>query len=150
MPETVTHVAIVCHPAQDSFTRSVADTYAEAVRAHGQDVVLRDPYAIGFDPVLREEERQGQFEPDVAAEWDLIGDAQFIVLVYPVWTSSTSPMPQALTCRRSWPPCRASPFRPSPSVIRQEMKNMALSLCSSWKAPVPMPMFKSSLPMVGG
>jgi len=85
MSETVKHAVIICHPAQDSFTRSVADTYAEAVRAHGQEVVLRDLYRIGFDPVLREEEREGQFGADVAAEWDLIGDAQFIVLAYPVW-----------------------------------------------------------------
>jgi putative NADPH-quinone reductase len=35
--------------------------------------------------IRHEEEREGQFRADVAAEWNMIGDAQFIVLVYPTW-----------------------------------------------------------------
>ena len=51
--------------------------------------MLRDLYAIGFDPVLRDSERPGAAgfapAPDVAAELALIRDSNVIVLVYPIW-----------------------------------------------------------------
>ena len=85
MTTTIKHAVIVCHPAAESFTRQVAQRYVEAVEAHGHQAVVRDLYRIGFDPVLREEERQGHPGKDVDAEWAAIGKADVFVLVYPIW-----------------------------------------------------------------
>ena len=85
MPQTIKHAVIVCHPAQHSFTHTVADRYVETVREHGHEVVVRDLYRLGFDPVLRDEERHGHPGTDVTAEWAALGKVDVFVLVYPVW-----------------------------------------------------------------
>ena len=85
MSQTVKHAIIACHPAEDSFTLSVARRYDEAVRSHGHETVPRDLYRLGFDPVLREEERHGEPAQDVTAEWALLGKVDVFVLVYPIW-----------------------------------------------------------------
>ena len=85
MSQTVKHAVIVSHPAEESFTISVARRYADTVSARGQEVIVRDLYRIGFDPLLRDEERLGEPEPDVAREWALLGKADIFVLVYPIW-----------------------------------------------------------------
>ena len=85
MQQTVKHAIIVCHPSEDSFTFSAARRYEEAVRAHGQETVLRDLYRIGFDPVLRESERHGDPAEDVRMEWAALGKVDAFVLVYPIW-----------------------------------------------------------------
>lgn len=83
------HIVILAHPNAKSFNAAVAETYCETVRECGQLAVLRDLYAMGFDPVLRETERPGHEafrpSPDVEAELDLIRGADVFVLVYPIW-----------------------------------------------------------------
>ncbi|RYD24610.1 MAG: flavodoxin family protein, partial [Lysobacteraceae bacterium] len=39
------HVVILGHPAENSFNHAIADQYCTAVRACGQEAVLRDLYA---------------------------------------------------------------------------------------------------------
>ena len=85
MSQTVKHAVIVCHPAEESFTMSVAKRYADTVSARGQQVLLRDLYRMDFDPVLRDEERFGDPREDVAKEWALLGKVDIFVLVYPIW-----------------------------------------------------------------
>ena len=85
MSTTIKHAIIACHPAEHSFTLSVANKYAEVVRAQGHEAVLRDLYRTNFDPVLRDEERKGTPGADVASEWALLGKSDAFVLVYPVW-----------------------------------------------------------------
>lgn len=85
MPQTIKHAVILCHPAEDSFTRAIADRYAEAVRAHRHEVVVRDLYRLGFDPVLREDERHGEPGEDVVKEWAVLGKVDVFVLAYPIW-----------------------------------------------------------------
>jgi len=85
MPQTTKHAVILCHPAETSFNRAVADRYVEAARARGHEAVLRDLYRLGFDPVLREEERQGHPAADVNAEWGVLGKPDVFVLIYPIW-----------------------------------------------------------------
>lgn len=85
MSQTIKHAVIVCHPAEKSFTMSVAERYADTVTARGQEVVLRDLYRIGFDPVLRDDERFGDPREDVTKEWALLGKVDIFVLVYPIW-----------------------------------------------------------------
>ncbi len=80
-----THAIIVCHPARESFTLSVATRYADAVRREGHKVILRDLYRCGFDPVLKDAERHGIPGSDVEKEWTVLGNPDVYVLVYPIW-----------------------------------------------------------------
>lgn len=83
------HAVILCHPRRDSFNGAVADAYCAAVEEIGHEVCLRDLYRMGFDPVLKDEERPGDPEfqplPDVAEELRRLSGASVFALVYPIW-----------------------------------------------------------------
>jgi NAD(P)H dehydrogenase (quinone) len=83
------HAVILCHPEPDSFNASVARIYCDTIGALGHEVVLRDLYRIGFDPVLKPHEQPGrpdfELNSDVAAELDLLQGMDALVLVYPIW-----------------------------------------------------------------
>jgi len=80
---------ILCHPDPKSFNRSIADAYCGAVRKLGHEVVLRDLYAMNFDPVLKAEERptvEGfRSRKDVQDEVALLTGCDAFVLIYPIW-----------------------------------------------------------------
>jgi NAD(P)H dehydrogenase (quinone) len=84
------HAVIVAHPNPESFTSAVARTYVKTVRQFGDSAVVRDLYAMEFDPRLRAHEiptaagvwRAGA---DVEAERAAIGEAEVFTLVYPWW-----------------------------------------------------------------
>jgi NAD(P)H dehydrogenase (quinone) len=90
--EGMKHVVILAHPAAESFNSSVAKTYALAARGLGHEVLVRDLYAMKFDPCLQAGELPvaESFGPgiDVVAERALIGDADAYILVYPLWLNS--------------------------------------------------------------
>lgn len=83
------HLVILAHPREDSFTRQVARTYVEALQAAGHRVVLRDLYAIGFNPVASADDiaamRTDKVAADVQVEMDHVREAQVISFVAPVW-----------------------------------------------------------------
>ncbi|WP_198351216.1 NAD(P)H-dependent oxidoreductase [Flavisphingomonas formosensis] len=83
------HVVVLAHPSPDSFNGLVADAYCDAVRHCGQEAIVRDLYALGFDPVLKEHERPGSssfsLSEDVLAEQDAIRGSDVFVMVYPIW-----------------------------------------------------------------
>lgn len=85
MDRPLKHAIIACHPAEESFTLAIGRRYLQAVEAHGHSAVLRDLYRIGFDPVLKNDERQGNPRADVSTEWEVIDDPDVFVLVYPIW-----------------------------------------------------------------
>ena len=85
MPNTVKHAVIACHPEHRSFTLSVAERYAETVRGHGHEAVVRDLYRLRFNLVLRARERRGVPAPDVNREWGALGKPDVFVLIYPIW-----------------------------------------------------------------
>jgi NAD(P)H dehydrogenase (quinone) len=85
MDRPLKHAIIACHPAESSFTLAIAQRYADAVCGHGHDAIVRDLYRLGFDPVLKLEEREGEAAADVLAEWDTLGEIDVFVLVYPIW-----------------------------------------------------------------
>lgn len=85
MTQTFKHAVIACHPVAKSFTLLVAHQYADSVRAHGHEAVVRDLYRTGFDPVLKAKERQGKPAADVTKEWAVLGKPDVFVLVYPIW-----------------------------------------------------------------
>jgi NAD(P)H dehydrogenase (quinone) len=85
MTRPLNHALIVAHPSEDSFTMAVARRFLAAVEGHGQAGFIRDLYRVGFDPLLKEDERHGEIMPDVEAELALLAEADVIVLVYPIW-----------------------------------------------------------------
>lgn len=82
------HVVVLGHPALTSFNHEVVARYCKTVRENGQEAVVRDLYAIGFDPCLRADRRPGHatdMSADVAHELGLLRQADVIVFVYPIW-----------------------------------------------------------------
>jgi NAD(P)H dehydrogenase (quinone) len=86
---SVKHAVVLAHPAPGSLNATIARTYADTVRGQGQAVVVRDLYAMGFDPCLKAEEIPGPGEPrfaaDVVAERAELADADVLAFVYPIW-----------------------------------------------------------------
>jgi NAD(P)H dehydrogenase (quinone) len=85
MAQTFKHAIIACHPDEKSFTLSMAHRYAETVRAHGHDAIVRDLYRLKFNPTLRSRERRGTPANDVVKEWGALGKPDVFVLAYPIW-----------------------------------------------------------------
>lgn len=85
----VRHLLILGHPDHDSFNHAVAARYVEVARSNYQTVDVRDLYAMGFDPLLKDIERPqrrpGVCGPDVRHEIDLIERSDVITFVYPLW-----------------------------------------------------------------
>ncbi len=79
----IQHLVVLCHPQRTSFNHQIADTYCETVRDIGQDVVLRDLYALRFDPVL---EYVGQL-PELRMLDDEadIRTCDILTFIYPIW-----------------------------------------------------------------
>jgi NAD(P)H dehydrogenase (quinone) len=83
------HVVVLAHPSPQSFNGLVADAYCRAVKRHGQDAIVRDLYAVGFDPLLKDSERPHdagtKLSRDVEYELAVLRDTDVFVLVYPIW-----------------------------------------------------------------
>lgn len=68
----IKHSLIVCHPEATSFTMAIAHRYAETVGRFRHQVEVRDLYRLGFDPLLKAEERPGA--PDHAIAQDVVAE----------------------------------------------------------------------------
>ncbi|QNQ10597.1 NAD(P)H-dependent oxidoreductase [Sphingomonas alpina] len=82
------HVIVIGHPVPGSFNHAIADHYCRTVRDAGQEAVIRDLYALDFDPRLRGNrfpEHHTAMSMDVAQELGLLREADAIVFVYPIW-----------------------------------------------------------------
>ena len=82
------HLVVLGHPAPGSFNHAVAARYCAEIKACGQHAILRDLYALDFDPRLREDRRPGRqtgMSADVANELNHLRAADVLVLVYPIW-----------------------------------------------------------------
>jgi NAD(P)H dehydrogenase (quinone) len=92
----VKHALIITHPKLRSFTGSVGGAYAQACKDLGHQVVVRDLYAIGFDPCLKARELpfDESFQPDadVMAERRLLGDCDVFAFFYPLWLNGPPAM----------------------------------------------------------
>jgi NAD(P)H dehydrogenase (quinone) len=88
----VKHAVIVAHPNANSYTGTMAKAYCEAAAAHGDEPVLRDLYAMGFDPVLKAGELPWakDFAPaaDAVAERRTLADAGVFAFFYPIWLNA--------------------------------------------------------------
>src|SRR5579864_5360263 len=93
------------HPEAKSFSGAMTRTATEALRAAGNEVVLSDLYAMGFNPVsdrrnfttVKDPERLRQqaeeayaaqhdgFSPDIQAEMDKLFWCDTLILQFPIW-----------------------------------------------------------------
>lgn len=82
MPEAPAprHLVVLGHPHPGSFNHQVAEAYCRAVRNFWQEAEIRDLYALGFDPLLRDEPAT-----DIAHDVSLVQGCQVLVFVYPIW-----------------------------------------------------------------
>lgn len=83
------HLVVLGHPSPDSFNAALARCYVEAARSVHHTAILRDLYALGFDPLLKESERMPDgttnASSDVEAEIELLKKCDVLTFVYPLW-----------------------------------------------------------------
>jgi NAD(P)H dehydrogenase (quinone) len=79
------HLVVLGHPDPTSFCASVARAYRDEVVALDQRVILRDLYALGFDPRLPARGISLKADADVAEDVELLRQADLITLIYPIW-----------------------------------------------------------------
>ena len=82
---------VFAHPCPDSFGAALARAAVATLTAAGHELRLRDLYAEGFDPVIREQEWRAYFaDPEASAQahsghLEDLRWAEGLVLVYPTW-----------------------------------------------------------------
>jgi NAD(P)H dehydrogenase (quinone) len=83
------HAVILAHPKPTSFCAAIARTCVEHLRATNHTVVLRDLYALDFDPRLKAEELPTPLgvhaAADIVAERRTLADVDSFIFVYPFW-----------------------------------------------------------------
>lgn len=83
------HLIIYAHPSPRSFCHAILDTVIDTLIARKQDIVVRDLYALGFDPVLKagdfEALQSGNIPVDIKTEQDHIAAADILIVIHPVW-----------------------------------------------------------------
>ena len=82
------HLIVIAHPNPASFTRALAQAYADELAAMGHTTELRDLYAMKFDPVLHPAELGAPGGPDVQREQALLKEAAATAFFYPLWWAS--------------------------------------------------------------
>jgi len=83
------HLIIYAHPHAGSLNHVILETAVSYLQKPGNEVVVRDLYALKFDPVLSLEDmagqRKGHVDEKVAAEQEFIQWADAITFIYPIW-----------------------------------------------------------------
>lgn len=83
------HLLVFAHPKTESFNHAISETAAAALIKNGHEVIVRDLYALHFQPVLKSEDsiamRAGQTPQDIKTEQEFITQAEVITFIYPIW-----------------------------------------------------------------
>lgn len=83
------HLIIYAHPNPESLNHQFRQTAEAELRMQGHEVVVRDLYALNFNPVLSLEDmqgqRQGRVADEVRQEQAYISWADTLTFVYPIW-----------------------------------------------------------------
>ena len=79
-------LVILGHPAKESFSSALANSYIEGAKAAGNEVQLISVGNLSFDPILHNGYATIQpLEPDLVAGQAAITWAEHLVFVYPTW-----------------------------------------------------------------
>ncbi|OBR65047.1 NAD(P)H dehydrogenase [Paenibacillus oryzae] len=82
-------LVVYAHPNEGSFNEAILKTAVSALESKGHEVVVRDLYKLGFNPVLSSEDlaalHGGNVPSDIAAEQEFIKKADLITFIYPIW-----------------------------------------------------------------
>ncbi|MCX7635623.1 MAG: NAD(P)H-dependent oxidoreductase [Syntrophales bacterium] len=81
-------LVIYAHPHPGSFNAALREAVVETLREAGHEVVVRDLYALGFDPVLKVADlvaRSGTVAEDIRTEQAHIAAADLLVAIHPIW-----------------------------------------------------------------
>lgn len=80
---------VLANPKERCFTREACAILVEECERRGHAVVLRDLYAMGFNPVASAADitgnLRGEVAPDVQVEQDHVRWANVIAFVHPIW-----------------------------------------------------------------
>ena len=83
------HLAVFSHPNPKSFNRAILDAFVAAVQERGDEVRVRDLYALAFQPVLKASDlvgaAAGRVAEEVRAEQEHVAWADLITFIYPLW-----------------------------------------------------------------
>lgn len=83
------HLIVCCHPNPRSLSVAYRDEVERLTLDMGNNIVVRDLYEIGFQPVLTGEDfialQQGKVLEDVKVEQDYIRWADLVTFIYPIW-----------------------------------------------------------------
>lgn len=90
------HLIVYAHPNPQSFCHAILSTAAGTLREHGHEVMVRDLYAMCFDPLLRRADLQEMSEsslpPEIRTEQFFVRAADVVTFVYPVWWTNMPAM----------------------------------------------------------
>jgi len=83
-------LVVFSHPVAESFARSLLDRCVADLRGAGHEVLVKDLYAEGFQPVLSAQERRDYEDVPhnrqaIADEVAALEDVRGLLLVYPTW-----------------------------------------------------------------
>ncbi len=85
----IKHLIIYAHPNPQSFNNAILQAVVGASEARGDEVVVRDLYALGFQPSLGVadfvEMKAGKVQADVGEEQRLVTWAEQLTFIYPLW-----------------------------------------------------------------
>ncbi len=86
------YLIIYSHPNPKSFNYAIQEVLRETLVKQGEEVRVRDLYALGFDPVLKAYDfellEKGAVAEDVRREQEHVRWADVIIFVFPVWWNS--------------------------------------------------------------
>jgi NAD(P)H dehydrogenase (quinone) len=83
------HLIVCAHPNPQSLNHAILDTAVNTLKNNGHEVVVRDLYAINFQPVLKPEDTEamkaGNTPQEIKTEQDYITQSDAITFIYPIW-----------------------------------------------------------------
>ncbi|MFP7655944.1 NAD(P)H-dependent oxidoreductase [Chryseobacterium proteolyticum] len=83
------HLIIYAHYNENSLNHHLLETVVESLTSQNHEVIVRDLYAINFDPVFSlkdiQEQRMGILADDIKYEQEFITWAEHITFIYPIW-----------------------------------------------------------------
>jgi NAD(P)H dehydrogenase (quinone) len=83
------HLIIYAHPNPESLNGQLQKALKAHLQENGHEVILRDLYALNFNPVLSLEDlagqRRGTVAEEITIEQNHISWADIITFIYPIW-----------------------------------------------------------------